>query len=852
MYILAKNLFFQNIMRQFFFNLDKVVFGLISKLYDLLLTIARTSPLSQGDISNMADRIYKLLAIFMIFKVTFSLIMYVVNPDDFTEKNKGATSLLKNVVLSLAILILTPFAFRYAYQFQEIILESNALASLVFGEEKAKQGFFNTAGESMAYTALSPFFVPDTSIDKLSNCTTLIIDGKFNQECSGLDNETYMPISDTENTLYALTDAQTRDNSFSTTDLRNYVVGVEKSNMGLAFRSNIATATFKDGNQDERYIMDYSYFVSTAVGVVVALLLISFCMDIGVRSIKLAFLQLIAPIPIISYIDPKSGKDGLFKKWYKMCFSTFLSLFIRLIAIYFAVYIISKVADHKLVDVIDGSYVASSWVALFILIGALMFAKQFPKILESLGVKIDGGGKFTLNPIKKISDEAMFGKQALGLGATAAAAGLAGAVNFGSRAGQVFNRKNWRDENGKLTLGKGLGSIARVPASAIGGAVGTAYRGIGKSIKGEKPGKVFSNSYGEAMFAKLKREDNARKVGADTFGKKIELGVASLKSDVMRHAGVLNEGQREYLEAARQDADITRMQNEISSAKVQQAQLRKSKFEAYEKAQAIGKNIDTLLESNSSVKAAKTAYENAKMRGASDFEIEKLRLEYKGVKGRILEAEMNQENSYIKNQVEVYNSIQSGMTKEQQDKFKAIDTKVTYKKSDSGKYIEVNGAYYQVDQDESGHIFYQDSEGNKHYESEWDSSALRYDVDKSGVSIIGDNDDVVTGEKMTFENSEENVKFENEIKTNEQKIEALKASDEYKRYHDENSLAKIANASRRNKEIQQPGFKPSSGPIDSKVTDTSTMTNFNNNGRGPSVRPPINPGGGPNPGGMPR
>jgi hypothetical protein len=34
-------------------------------------------------------------------------------------------------------------------------------------------------------------------------------------------------------------------------------------------------------------------------------------MDVAVRSIKLAFLQLIAPIPLIAKIDPKKGDEVL-------------------------------------------------------------------------------------------------------------------------------------------------------------------------------------------------------------------------------------------------------------------------------------------------------------------------------------------------------------------------------------------------------------------------------------------------------------------------------------------------------------------------------------------------------------
>ena len=473
MYVLV-SLWFSTLMREFFFNVDKVIYGLIGKIYDLLILIARTSPLSQGDISSMANRIYGLLAVFMIFKVTFSLIMYVVNPDDFTEKSKGVGNLLKNIVLTLTLLILTPFIFRYAFQFQEIILEDNSLGTLIFGNDLGGDSFFASAGEKMQYIAFSPFFVPNKSFTELSECTNLFTekyydeDGVtkkeivFDENCSGLNSENYDPIEDENGKkevkgLYALTNANGNPN-FSLIDLQNYVAGVENSSFGLAYRIDLATAT--DKNKD-RFIMDYSYIASTIVGVVIVLLLINYCMDIAVRSIKLAFLQLIAPIPIISYVDPKSGKDGMFKKWYKMCFSTFVSLFIRLIVIYLAIYIISRIEDGKMVDVVSGSYVTNFYVKVFILIGALMFAKQFPKILEGLGVKLDGGGKFTLNPLKKVSEEAIGGgalkKPAEALGKLPMmpfhAAGTLGRKTIGgidaARNGKGF-KQGWNRTHGNL------------------------------------------------------------------------------------------------------------------------------------------------------------------------------------------------------------------------------------------------------------------------------------------------------------------------------------------------------------------------------------------------------------------
>ncbi len=446
--------------RNMMFSIDKIIYAMISKVYDLLITIARTSPLSQADILAIADRIYKLLAIFMVFKVTFSLIMYVVNPDDFTDKSKGLGKLSLNIVLVFALLILTPHIFNMAYDLQRIVLEDNAIAGLIFGEKNDKDNdFFTSAGDDMAYIAISPFFVPDVSIQKgtLYNCTTLLKDNKMNESCSGISNDSLTEVSSSSTTLYDLTKKE--GSTFTDTMLKNYVTGINNKSLGMVFRKELVEAQV-----DGEFIMDYSYIVSTAVGVIILILLVNFCLDVSIRSIKFAFLQLIAPIPIISYIDPKSGKDGLFKKWTQLCVKTYLSLFIRLLALYFAVYIISMVGDLGLVDVVDSSYVTSRLILVIIIIGALMFAKQLPNILKDLGIKLDSDG-FKLNPLRRIENEALGGKilkkpnDLLGkagkgaLFAPAIGAGLLGKKAIGgidaARNGKGF-KQGWDRTHGKL------------------------------------------------------------------------------------------------------------------------------------------------------------------------------------------------------------------------------------------------------------------------------------------------------------------------------------------------------------------------------------------------------------------
>ena len=416
-------MWFLKLIVSFFYSIDKIVFGFISTIYDLLITISRTTILSQGQIEEFYHKVYMLLAVFMLFKVAFSLITYVVNPDDFSDKNKGIGKIGQNIIISLCMLVLVPYIFNMAYELQSIILEDNILARIIMGdseEESEKNDYLNTAGDTMAYMTLSAFVNPNTSLDRLSNCVNLYdTNENINPECFGADfdkNLKLVPNVDEaikNNSLYYY---KTEEN-ISENEFANYLAGVKYQNMGLMFRLNLLKATTEvDGA--EVFIIEYRYIFSTVVGVVVVLILLSFCLDVALRSVKLAFLQIIAPIPIISFIDPKSGKDGIFKKWYKMCFSTYLSLFIRLLALYFAIYIIGEIKG--MTDVVTGATVTNNYVKIFMMIGVLMFAKQLPKILEGLGIKIDGDGKFNLNPLKRIEDGTFGGKRLTG-----AAAGLA-------------------------------------------------------------------------------------------------------------------------------------------------------------------------------------------------------------------------------------------------------------------------------------------------------------------------------------------------------------------------------------------------------------------------------------------
>ena len=395
--------------RFIFFWIDKVIYGFIPTIYNLLIEIAETTVFSEDVISLFASKIYALLGIVMLFKVSFSILTYIVDPDAFLDKSKGFGKLISSVIITLVLLVLTPWIFTQAIDLQTIILRDNIIGN-IFSVDGADSYSNGDAGNKMAYETFKAFYHIDTILFP---------------ECTGGESSA---LSDPEGCKGSIK-LKGDDNDTDWTNLQDTLNYAYNTN-SVSIYMNFDLLNLK--SESDEYVFNYMPIVSTICGVVILLLLVIFCFDVAVRSIKLGFLNMIAPVPIISRIDPKKGKET-FDKWVKTCVSTYLDLFIRLLAIYFAVFVISQVIDLQFVSLTTGSTKSvDAFVKIFIILGALMFAKQFPKLLEDiLGFKMDG--KFTLNPMSKLRQTPL-----VGAGVTTAAA-LAGGAYAGLKAGQQAN-----------------------------------------------------------------------------------------------------------------------------------------------------------------------------------------------------------------------------------------------------------------------------------------------------------------------------------------------------------------------------------------------------------------------------
>lgn len=412
----------ETIFRTLLFWLDSIVYKFIPTVYNLLVNIAETSIFSEDVFTLFSNRIYTLLGVFMLFKVSFSILTYIVDPDAFTDKNKGFGKLISNIIITLVLLILTPFIFTYAMELQGIILKDNLIGKL-FSTNGVNTTVVADPGNTMAYETFKAFYYFD--VDRYPECDSDNFTGD-NADFSCIDN-----ISSIEDT------ASLR---------KNLEYAHFTGSISVYLDSGIAIMR----DYDDNYVMNYTSVFSTLTGVVMILLLIVFCFDIAVRSVKLGFLRMLAPVPIISRIDPKKGKE-VFDKWVKTCINTYLDLFIRLLAIYFAIFVITQIIDLRFVDAVTGQEMGevNPFVKVFIILGALLFAKQLPKLISDLtGMKMDG--KFTLNPLKKMSEVPIAGK--------AANLAIGGADSWIHGNGFMAGvKRNWK--NIPLTGGDGKTSI---------------------------------------------------------------------------------------------------------------------------------------------------------------------------------------------------------------------------------------------------------------------------------------------------------------------------------------------------------------------------------------------------------
>lgn len=384
--------------RAFSSFLDRGVYGLLNIVYQVFFNITSVDLFQNEVMMKFYGRIQLILGVFMMFQLAMTILKGIVDPNSFTDSKSGAGNLVYRVATSLILLtVLVPIStpgrnefekrvnnngilFGTLYSLQYRILNNNTIGKLVLGTTGDNSSMVSTGNQkndveysSRVFTAtiLRSFY----RINLVEESKRTHVDGKEDEMLNA--NRMCQDIDDATLAAYTKVDAEAGD-------IVSYV------NETCSVSGGIAGAV---GLGQKRYQFYYMAFVCPIIGIIFVVVFLSFCVDIAIRSVKLAVLRLIAPIPIISYMDPKGGKDNAFSSWVKTLTSTYLDLFIRLAAVYFVLFVIQDMLYSGIrINTSGGMVGAISLIMIWL--GLFIFAKQAPKFIkQAIGLKEDAGGK---------------------------------------------------------------------------------------------------------------------------------------------------------------------------------------------------------------------------------------------------------------------------------------------------------------------------------------------------------------------------------------------------------------------------------------------------------------------------
>lgn len=349
-------------------TIDKVVYMLIKYAYVIFFNVASAEILKSQVIKLFYKRVELILGVIMIFKLSISLIQVIINPEMMSDQKKGFGKVISRILVMLAMFVaIMPLnipnaedhsynaflnqhglLFGTMYSLQYRILDQNTIAKLILGNindpynnsqmtQSEKEDSQEAKGEALATYVLMTFIRP-------------------NEECPGNAKD----------------------------------VELWNGESGTTTNTELLTSNINNQCENKKDVYRFAYFpiISTICGALVLICLLSFCIDIAIRAIKLAILRLIAPIPIISYIDPKSSENGTFANWVKVLISTYIDLFVRLAIIYFIIFIVESIMSEGIDLPLAKGTITGVLATVFIIVGLFLFAKQAPKFIkDALGLK---------------------------------------------------------------------------------------------------------------------------------------------------------------------------------------------------------------------------------------------------------------------------------------------------------------------------------------------------------------------------------------------------------------------------------------------------------------------------------
>lgn len=396
--------------REVLFMIDIVVYTFVGGAYNLFIDITKAR-IDNDTINGFANSIYAIIALYSLFIMSKMLINIIINPEGFSDKKKGVSSIFARLVIAIFLIVLLPLIFKGAYWLQDKAINADSenpgiIMELFLGD---KQQLLEDVdpGEEIKNLVVQALIRPGDAYADYNKPEEILVGKKttktiitYSAKGPCEEKDDCNEIIQTYNAyLYRVATGQ-KNSMILLTDIVNNRVKLKNPTTD---------------KKSKEFVITYPYIIVTVCGAIIIYILLGFCIDVAVRFFKLGVLEILAPVFVATYVDAKSAESGPFSKWQKETISTYIQIFIRVALVALFIVFVRLMGDSsgKLFGIVENGTSDRWLVKLALVLGLLIFIKKAPKMIEDLlGIKSDS--KFGI--LNKLGEAALIGGSAKALG----------------------------------------------------------------------------------------------------------------------------------------------------------------------------------------------------------------------------------------------------------------------------------------------------------------------------------------------------------------------------------------------------------------------------------------------------
>ncbi len=406
--------------------IDQIAFSFLDNAYNVVISLS-TVEFMTDEVTTITQDLYIIFGVVAFFRLAMLLVNSLIDPEKLAEKGKGLGSIFFRIVLMIVILGVCPFIFQIAYDVQGKIVGSDSQQNVIFqlflGDNANISGYDDdgyNAGKALRNIVLSSLITIDKAylVNDGAVChydddgNVLDSDGNkvsdVNQDCGFVTLSCVATSSETcvnqGGYIYDEGVCDWKNCKEAVSTYNDMYVNENMEPYKLAGYVGVSTdIEDDDGVESEVYVYNYMMIITTAAGIFITYVILSFAIDIAVRIFELIVLQILSPLFIATFVDPQSAQSGPFKNWLNAIGKSYASLYIKLAILALMTYLLMFLNKSEIFDSFGD---ITGLAKIFTIIGLLIFAKKAPKwIMDIIGIKSEGG----LGIGKKLSEMAGVG-----------------------------------------------------------------------------------------------------------------------------------------------------------------------------------------------------------------------------------------------------------------------------------------------------------------------------------------------------------------------------------------------------------------------------------------------------------